>query len=111
MKTHKNNQPKKFNFTFIFLLGVIGSKWWINHSSHRIRVYLPESKRYIARLLKLEWGGTLCSIKRGTNVGVMWQTASSDTILTIAKAARKYSPWLPSELIQQLNAFTASRQL
>ena len=103
--------PKRFNFTILFLLGVIGCKWWINYRHQRIRVFLPESKRYIARVLKLNLGGTVCTVRKGQHTGVMWQTANGETISKIVKAARKFKSWLPLELVTQFERFAASQHL
>ena len=104
-KTTAATQPDGVNRSFIFLLGVISSKWWINHNKKRIRIYLPESKRYLAHLLKREWGGTVSSINRDKHREVMWQTTSSRSLKQIKEAARKMKSCLPPEFYQQLTAF------
>lgn len=93
------------------MLGVIGCKWWINHRTKRIRVYLPESKRYIANYLQLNLGGTVSSVRKAQHTGVMWQTADGKTILAIKKAAKSYKKWLPPELLVQLERFTKAHNL
>lgn len=98
--------PPSFDFDFIYLLGVISSKWWINHSKKRIRVYLPESKRYIAQALKREWGGTVSAVRRPNHLGVMWQVTSKRSLRKIKEAAKSVEPWLPPEFCQQLMMFT-----
>ena len=103
--------PKKFNFTMMFLLGVVGCKWWIDHQRRRIRIYLPESKRYLAQFLQQHLGGTVSTVRRAEHTGVMWQTANGATITAIKKAAKKYSSWLPSELVVQFERFTQAQGL
>ena len=102
-----NNMPGPFNLTFmyIFLLGVISCKWCINHNKKRIRVYLPESKRYLAQALKLEWGGTISYVKRDKHRGVMWQITSTRSLKRIKEAAKDVKPWLPPEFYKQLTSF------
>jgi hypothetical protein len=94
------------SLVFIFLLGVISTKWWINHNKKRIRVYLPESKRYLAQALKLEWGGTVSNINRDKHRGVMWQTTSTRSLKQIEEAAKLVKAWLPPEFYRQLIGFT-----
>ena len=101
-----NNKPNgSGNFIYLFLLGVISSKWWVTHNKKRIRIYLPESKRYIANQLKLEFGGTISSINRDKYRGLMWQVTSTDSLCRIKKVAKKFKSWLPSEFYEQLTAF------
>ena|SRR5579859_6759236 len=97
--------PVNFDFDVIYLFGVMSSKWWINHDKKRIRVYLPESKRYLAQLLKSEWGGTISNVNRPKHHGVMWQTTSTRSLTKIGKAATAVKPWLPPEFYKQLTAF------
>jgi hypothetical protein len=97
--------PDPESFELIFLLGVISSKWWINHNKKQIRIYLPESKRYLAQALKLEWGGSVSSITRSKYHGIVWQTTSNRSLKKIAEAAKEMRPWLPLEFYQQLSAF------
>jgi hypothetical protein len=104
---NKNIHPGKVSFTFIFLLGVISAKWWIDHSNKRIRIYLPESKRYLAEALKEEYGGTLSNIRRDRHRGVMWQTTSTRSLKEIKEAARLVRTWLPPEFYTQLSMFLA----
>ena len=92
----------------MFLLGVISSKWWINHNKKRMRIYLPEHKRYLAQALKAEWGGTVSTITRPKHRGVMWQTTSTRSLKRIEKATREMSPWLPPEFHKQLAAFMSA---
>lgn len=93
--------PETIDFDFIFLLGLISSKWWINHDKKRIRIYLPESKRYLALALKYKWGGTVSTNRNG----VMWQTASTRSLRKIREAAKVVKPWLPPAFYKQLMAF------
>lgn len=93
------------DFDFIFLLGVIATKWWINHNKKRIRIYLPESKRCLAQALKLEWGGTISNISRPKHLGVMWQATSTRSFIKIEEAATTVKSWLPPEFYKQLMAF------
>jgi len=97
--------PVNFDLDFIFLLGVISSKWWINHNKKRIRVYLPESKKYLAQALKREWGGTISNINRPKHHGIVWQTTSTRFLRKIREAAEDCKSWLPPEFYQQLTAF------
>ena len=93
--------PDNRAFDFIFLLGLISSKWWINHNKKRIRVHLPESKRYLALALKQKWGGTVYTNQHK----VMWQTTSSRSLKKIKEAAEGVKPWLPREFYKQLMSF------
>ena len=104
-KTMMRNQPLNGNFDFIFLLGVISSKWWISHNKKRIRVYLPESKRYLAEALKATWKGTVSTITRPRHRGVMWQTTSTRSLNEIREIAESVKTRLPPEFYQQLSAF------
>lgn len=104
-KIAKKAKPGPVSLVFIYLLGVISAKWWIDHRKKRIRVYLPESKRYIARLLKLEFGGSISNVVRTNQRSVMWQATSTHSLLKIKEAANKFNRWLPPDFHQQISAF------
>jgi hypothetical protein len=99
------NQPEEVNFLFIFLLGIIASKWCINHNKKRMRIYLPETKRYLALALQQEWGGTVSRINRDKHHNVMWQITSTRSLQAIREAALAIKTWLPPEFYQQLMMF------
>ena len=104
-----NPPPVIPDFDFIFMLGLISSKWWINHDKKRIRVYLPESKRYLALALKREWGGTVSTVTGTEHSGVMWQTTSTRSLRKIKEAATTVKKWLPHEFYKQLMAFMTAQ--
>lgn len=104
-KPAKANQPIVVNLTFMFLLGVIACKWWINHTKKRIRIYLPVTKRYLAEALKHEWGGTIVTITRGKHRGIMWQTTSTRSFNKIKAAMTLVQESLPPEFVTQLDLF------
>ena len=102
-KTMTNAHPNEVNFTFI--LGVIACKWHINHNKKRIRIFLPESKRYLAKALKLNFGGTISTVSRPKSHGIMWQATSTKSFKQIREVARKTNNWLPPEFNKQLLDF------
>lgn len=96
------NVPK---LRICFLLGVVATKWWINHSHQRVRVHLPESKRHLARELKGLFGGTVHVIKRPGKQGVTWQITSKESFALLEKAVRRVSDGLPDEFLKAMTAF------
>jgi hypothetical protein len=91
-----------------FLLGVVASKWWVNHRWKRIRVGLPLSKRYLADALKRQFGGTVHRIKRYNRAGVTWQVTSTRSFKRIQEAALESQAGLPPEFILDLRRFTSA---
>jgi hypothetical protein len=96
---------QEFDFTLVFLLGMISTKWWIDHNKKRIRIYLPITKRYLATKLKANWGGSISNVNRKQNRGVIWQASSTRSFTKIREAAIRLRPWLPPEFHDQLTSF------
>ena len=101
----RNNSPPDVNLIFIYLLGVMSCKWWINHNKKRIRIHLPESKRYMALALKKAWGGTVSNSNNSTHRRILWQATSTKSFLKIEEAAKSVKSWLPPEFYKQLMSF------
>jgi len=70
-----------------------------------MRIYLPETKRYLALALQQEWGGTVSRINRDKHHNVMWQITSTRSLQAIREAALAIKTWLPPEFYQQLMMF------
>lgn len=92
-------------FEPLFLLGVMSSKWWISHERKRIRVHLPVTKKYLADMLKYQFGGTVHTIRRPNQSGITWQATSDESFTRIKKAAQRFKSGLPAEFKKQLFAF------
>lgn len=88
-----------------FLLGVLSSKWFINHNRKRIRVHLPESKRTLAETLQKRFGGTITTVKRKNQSGVSWQATSDTSLRKIKQAVQLAKHGLPDDVRLQINGF------
>jgi hypothetical protein len=90
-----------------FLLGVVAAKWWINHRHQRVRVHLPESKKYLAKELRTIFGGTIHTLRHPNKPGVMWQVTSKSSFELLLKAARRISDGQPDEFMEALASFVS----
>ncbi len=101
-KTVRKSTPNLF--MHFFVLGILASKWWINHNRKRIRVHLPESKRYLAGALRDQYGGIIHTIKSPRR-GVVWQITSDKSLGLIRESLKKVKDYLPPEFSKQLESF------
>ena len=107
--TVKKAVPNLLSISFLF--GIISSKWYISHSRKRIRVHLPISKKYIAEVLLLQFGGTMHISKLPKHQGVVWQITSDKSLKKIKEAALRVRAGLPKEFRAQLAAFLSAFNL
>ena len=106
-KQMRNAIPNLLSLAITFLLGVIASKWCINHRRKRIRVSFPLTKRYLADQLKLHFGGTIYKVNQTHQISVTWEITSTKSFNRLYKAAQQNSTGLPEEFVTALRNFAS----